>query len=126
MDKIFVFGHKNPDTDAVTSAISLSYLRNLNNKNTIPCILGEMNNETKFVLDYFKIPKHKYLNDTKLQVSDLKYKKGCFLNEYCTINDLYNLMQQENVNLKKNLVLNLEKMKENFLQIKEKKKLLKK
>ena len=30
MGKIFVFGHKNPDTDAVTSAISLSYLKNLN------------------------------------------------------------------------------------------------
>ena len=79
MGKIYIFGHKNPDTDSVTSAISLSYLRNLNKLNTTPCILGEMNNETKFVLDYFKTPKPKYLNDTKLQVKDLNYKKDCYL-----------------------------------------------
>ena len=97
MDKIFVFGHKNPDTDAVTSAISLSYLRNLNNKNTIPCILGEMNNETKFVLDYFKVPKPKYLNDTKIKVSDLNYNKDCYMYEDNTLDELYAYMEKESI-----------------------------
>ena len=27
MGKIYIFGHKNPDTDSVTSAISLAYLK---------------------------------------------------------------------------------------------------
>ena len=75
MEKIYIFGHKNPDTDSVTSAISLSYLKNKMGYHTIPCILGEVNNETKFVLNYFKVNKPLYLNDTKLQVSDLKYGK---------------------------------------------------
>ena len=97
MDKIFVFGHKNPDTDAVTSAISLSYLRNLNHLNTVPCILGEMNNETKFVLDYFKIPKPKYLNDTKLQVKDLNYKRDIYLYEDDTLDELYNYMEEKSI-----------------------------
>lgn len=97
MDKIYVFGHKNPDTDAVTSAISLSYLRNLNNMNTVPCILGEMNNETKFVLDYFKVPKPKYLNDTKLQVKDLNYNKDCFMYEDETLEELYAYMEKESI-----------------------------
>ncbi len=97
MDKIFVFGHKNPDTDAVTSAISLSYLRNLNNKNTIPCILGEMNNETKYVLDYFKVPKPKYLNSTKLQVKDLNYNKDCYMYEDNTLEELYAYMEKESI-----------------------------
>ena len=97
MDKIFVFGHKNPDTDAVTSAISLSYLRNLNHLNTIPCILGEMNNETKFVLDYFKVPKPRYLNDTKLQVKDINYNKDCYLSEDDTLDELYNYMIEKSI-----------------------------
>ena len=98
MNRVLVFGHKNPDTDSVCGAISLAYLRNIKKKNNyVPHILGEINNETRYVLNHFKVSKPLYLNDTKLQVSDLKYKKGCFLNEYCTINDLYNLMQQENV-----------------------------
>lgn len=94
MDKIYIFGHKNPDTDSVTSAITLSYLKNIFHKKTVPCILGEVNNETKFVLDYFKVDKPIYLNDTKLQVKDLRYRKGCFLNQNCTLNDLYNYMQE--------------------------------
>ena len=97
MDKIFIFGHKNPDTDSVTSAISLSYLKNLNHLNTVPCVLGELNNETKFVLDYFKTPKPIYLNDTKLQVKDLNYKKNCYLSEDDILDDVYNYMEKESI-----------------------------
>jgi len=97
MDKIYIFGHKNPDTDSVTSAISLSYLRNLNHKNTVPMLLGEMNNETKFVLDYFKVNKPKYLNDVKLQVKDLNYKKNCYLYEDNLLDELYRYMEDNGV-----------------------------
>ena len=37
-EEIYVFGHKNPDTDAVTSAINLSYLKNQQGLNTTPRI----------------------------------------------------------------------------------------
>ena len=42
-DKIFIFGHKNPDTDTVTSAIALSYLKNKLGFNSEPYVLGEVN-----------------------------------------------------------------------------------
>ena len=35
MGKIYIFGHKNPDTDSVTSAIALSYLKNIRNDRII-------------------------------------------------------------------------------------------
>ena len=95
MEKVLVFGHKNPDTDSVCGAISLAYLKNIKKKKKyIPYILGEVNNETKYVLNYFKIDKPLYLNDTKLQVSDLKYKTGFYIGEKKTINDLYDYMQK--------------------------------
>ena len=50
-DKILIFGHKNPDTDSVTSAIALSYLKNQNGLQTEPCVLGEIAKEAEFVLD---------------------------------------------------------------------------
>ena len=55
MKKINIFGHKNPDTDSVCAAISLSYLKNKLGYNTVPRVLGEINEETKFALDYFNI-----------------------------------------------------------------------
>ena len=97
MDKVYVFGHKNPDTDSVTSAISLAYLKNIKKQNVIPFILGEINNETKYVLNYFKVNKPSYLNDVKLQVCDLNYKKNCYLNDTNTLYDLYNFMQKEEI-----------------------------
>ena len=98
MEKVLVFGHKNPDTDSVAGAIALAYLRNISKKKEyIPYVLGEINNETKYVLNYFKVNKPLYLNDTKLQVSDLKYKKNCFLYDTNNLNDLYLFMQKEEV-----------------------------
>ena len=97
MENIYIFGHKNPDTDSVCAAISLAYLKNRKKINAIPYILGEINNETKYVLKYFNVPKPHYLNDVKLQVNNLNYKKECFLNEYNTLNDLYNYMQKHEI-----------------------------
>ena len=97
LDKIYVFGHKNPDTDSVCAAISLAYLKNIKKIDVTPYILGEINNETKYVLNYFKVNKPLYLNDVKLQVSDLNYKRDCYLNDNNTLNDLYNFMQKEEI-----------------------------
>ncbi len=96
-DNIYAFGHKNPDTDSVCSAITLAYLKNSRKMHVTPYILGEINNETKYVLNYFKVNKPLYLNDVKLQISDLNYKKDCFLIDNNTLNDLYLFMQKENI-----------------------------
>ena len=71
MENIYIFGHKNPDTDSVTSAIALEYLKKQIGVNAQAMVLGEVNKETKYALDYFgeKIPA--YLNDVKLQLKDV-------------------------------------------------------
>lgn len=53
MSKILVFGHKNPDTDAIASAISFSYLQNELGKETEAVALGEIGEETAYALNYF-------------------------------------------------------------------------
>lgn len=56
-DNIYVVGHKSPDTDSVTSAITYANLKNaLGMKEVVPAVAGDLNNETKFLLDYFKVP----------------------------------------------------------------------
>lgn len=53
MSKILVFGHKNPDTDTITSAIVYAYLKNQLGVEAEAVALGEANNETKFALEKF-------------------------------------------------------------------------
>ena len=95
MDKIFVFGHRKPDTDSVSAAISYANLKKELGFNTEPRILSAINKETKYALDYFKVKEPKYLNDVKLQLKDINYHKGYFLNEKESIYDSYLYMLKE-------------------------------
>ena len=54
---ILVFGHKNPDTDTICSAIAYAELKGKLGKDVKAVRLGKINEETKFVLDYFKVEK---------------------------------------------------------------------
>lgn len=92
MEKIYIFGHQKPDTDSVTSAITLSYLKNKLGYNTEPRVLGEVNNETKYVLNYFNVKTPKILDDVKLQIKDLNYHKNIFIKETSTIKEVYDYM----------------------------------
>ena len=55
MTKILVFGHQNPDTDAITSAISFAYLQKELGVDAEAVALGNVNEETQYALDYFDI-----------------------------------------------------------------------
>ncbi|AJW85499.1 manganese-dependent inorganic pyrophosphatase [Bacillus spizizenii] len=54
MEKILIFGHQNPDTDTICSAIAYADLKNKLGFNAEPVRLGQVNGETQFALDYFK------------------------------------------------------------------------
>ena len=56
MSKVLVFGHKNPDTDAITSAISYAYLQNQLGFEAEAVALGEVGEETQYALDHFSVP----------------------------------------------------------------------
>lgn len=55
MEKVFIFGHKNPDTDTICSAIAYSDLKNKLGFNTEAIRLGVVSEETQFVLDHFQV-----------------------------------------------------------------------
>lgn len=97
MDKVYIFGHRNPDTDSVTSAIALEYLKKSLGVYAEARVIGEINDETKFVLDKFNIKYPKYLNDVKLQIKDIIYHRDLYLDEFSSIEDIYNYMNQNNI-----------------------------
>jgi len=65
MDKIYVIGHKNPDTDTIVAAIGYAYFKGQIDKDDeyIPARTGELNEETKLVLKKFKVPVPKLLTN---------------------------------------------------------------
>ena len=95
MEKTYIFGHKKPDTDSVTASIALSYLKNELGDNTEPRVLGNINKETNYALEYFNIDKPEYLNDVKLQIKDVNYHKDFVLGESESIYNCYQYMLKE-------------------------------
>ena len=56
MEKILVVGHKNPDTDSICSSLAMANLQSkIRGEEVISCRLGEINEETKYALNYFKV-----------------------------------------------------------------------
>ena len=94
---VYIFGHRKPDTDSVTSAIALSYLKNQIGVKSEPRVLGKINDETKFVLDYFNVDVPKILDDVKLQLKNVNYFKGCYVNAEDSLFKAYNYMLKYNV-----------------------------
>lgn len=54
MDKVLIFGHKNPDTDTICSAIAYADLKKALGGNVEAVRLGAVNGETQYALDTFK------------------------------------------------------------------------
>lgn len=96
-DPVYVFGHRNCDTDSVTAAISLAYLRRKEGMNAIPAILSSITKETSYALNYFKVKEPLFLNDVKLKVKDLDYSKGYMASTDISIYEAYKKMEQEKI-----------------------------
>lgn len=94
MQTVYIFGHKMPDTDSVCASISLSYLKNKLGMKTEPRVLGTLNKETKFVLDYFNIPEPEFLNDVKVQIKNMHYNTEAMVEEHTSIYEAYKYLVQ--------------------------------
>ncbi len=71
-EEIHVIGHINPDTDSVCSAIAYAALkRKISGKNYIAKRAGQINSETRFVLQRFGVQEPEYLSDVRTQVFDI-------------------------------------------------------
>lgn len=97
MEKVYIFGHRNPDTDSVTAAITLSYLKRKLGMNAIPVVLSSIARETAYALNYFNVKEPMFLNDIKLKVKDLEYSKNYMVPENASIYESYKKMEKEGI-----------------------------
>ncbi|MCJ1990496.1 manganese-dependent inorganic pyrophosphatase [Pseudolactococcus carnosus] len=71
MSKILVFGHQNPDTDAIGSSYAFAELSRLRGLDTAEVVaLGDVNEETAFALDYFGVPAPRVVTSAKAEGAD--------------------------------------------------------
>ena len=95
-EKVYVFGHQKPDTDSVAASISAAYLMNQKYKEYefVPRILGKISKETSFILNRFNIETPEFLNDVKLKVKNIGYRKDFYIHEDNSIKDAYDFITE--------------------------------
>ncbi len=93
-EKVYVFGHQNPDTDSVCSAISYAHLKNQLDPSHeyIPVALKEANKETEYVLEYFDLEGPKVIASLKPQVMDINLRNDAFVKEEDSIREVLEVL----------------------------------
>jgi manganese-dependent inorganic pyrophosphatase len=71
MSKVLIFGHKNPDTDTICSAIAYADLKIKLGVDAEPVRLGSVSGETQFALDYFGIQAPRLVESVANEVKDV-------------------------------------------------------
>ena len=95
-EKIYVIGHKNPDTDSICSAIAYADLRQkVTGQVHEAKRAGHVNDETAYVLDRFGVEAPKLLTDVRLQVRDLDIHEMPGLKPNASIRDTWERMRQK-------------------------------
>lgn len=93
---IYITGHKKTDTDSIVSSIAYSYLKNMEGNNTEPIRLGELNLETKFILDYFNIEVPELKEDIFPRAIDINMDDAIEIEEDASIFDTLDILQKKN------------------------------
>ncbi len=93
-NEIYVIGHKNPDTDSICSAIAYAALKNkIGGGKYVAKRAGEVNNETKYVLDYFGAETPAFVGHVGTQVKDVTIKPTPALTENISLKNAWNTMR---------------------------------
>lgn len=94
-EKIYVIGHKNPDTDSICSAICYAKLKNQIDDSRLytPARAGQINEETRYVLEFFHVDAPGLIENITTQVRDIEIRKTKGVSGDLSIKLAWNMMQ---------------------------------
>jgi len=96
MNQIFLFGHQKPDTDSIASVIGYADFKNRSEPGRyVPARCGELNPETRYMLERFGIESPAFIPSVEPRLSDITYKPVFSLHEDVPTVDVAGLMVKE-------------------------------
>ena len=96
--KVWVVGHKNPDTDSICAAIAYANLKNQTDEEKYEAKrAGELNEETKYVLDHFGVKAPGLITDVGAQVKDIEIRRTPGVSGKISLKKAWEMMKEQNV-----------------------------
>ena len=94
-NKIYVTGHRDPHADSVAAAVAYAAYKREQGFDTIPCVLGRINKESRYLLDRFGFPKPMLLETAQVCLSEVDLASPCAITPETTILETVHLMEKE-------------------------------
>ena len=98
-EKIFVIGHKNPDTDSICSAIAYADIKNRTSQKVkyVAKRAGQINEETEYVLNRFGMQPPGYLSNIGTQVKDMDIRMSPDADKSMSLKNAWDLMMEKSI-----------------------------
>ena len=98
MDKktIYITGHRHPDTDSIVSAIAYAQFKERKGFHAVPCRLGEMNAETKYLLNRFNVEAPMLFEDARATLDEIEIDEPITISPMTTMMEALQMMSDQN------------------------------
>lgn len=93
-EPVYITGHQHPDTDSIASAIAYAFFKRACGIRAIPCRLGDLNNETEYLLKRFSFPIPALLKDARITLADLELDTPLAITPETTVRETIQRMHE--------------------------------
>ncbi|MDQ3930354.1 MAG: putative manganese-dependent inorganic diphosphatase, partial [Chloroflexota bacterium] len=95
---IYVLGHKNPDSDAICSAVGYAALLHAQGRtNAVAARQGELRRETSYIMERFGVPAPIFVDDVRPRVVDVMTRSVTTVHAETSLYEVGQILQQEGV-----------------------------
>ncbi|HIS52703.1 MAG TPA: putative manganese-dependent inorganic diphosphatase [Candidatus Onthomonas avicola] len=95
---VIVIGHKNPDTDSICAAICYAKLKEkLTGNEYVPCRAGQVNGETKYVLERFGVEAPRLVDSLEPRLYDVQYRQVGGISPHLSLKRAWEYMRDNNI-----------------------------
>lgn len=95
-DPVYITGHRHPDTDSIASSIAYAFFKRSMGVHAVPCRLGALNEETRYLLSRFGFSEPALLQDARMKLSEIVMDAPVSITPDTTIYETLNIMQKDN------------------------------
>ena len=95
-NRVYVTGHKHPDTDSVAAAIGYAFYKRANGIKAIPCRLGKLSAETKYLLNRFGFEQPMLLEDARYKLGEIDLDEPVSIAPDKTLFEAIQILQKNN------------------------------
>ena len=93
-ERIYVTGHRHPDTDSVAAAIAYAFYKRAMGYRAVPCRLGPVNAESRYLLERFHFREPELLEDARVRLLEIPLDPPTGITKDTTIFDCMQKMQE--------------------------------